>query len=309
MKGLQYEFLSSKSHPPPIRFMLRLQRYTDPHLRIWTVKYRFKKWIGGVHLSEAIRHARSSSSVDRFCSAVAQMKAKIPYFWNWGIDLVAYKPILPKNEANHRRIGYFETIYFLNSYGLVWPGIVSTGRVLTFQAVYGCYNSSPMAISDPEPTKPTNQTPDRVQFEHPDYVKSGTCLNELHGIGIRYGLRIWVVASLTILDSWHAHHTVDTEPYQSTVVNCLKVTDSSVVRLIFREDPLIGEQIDASIPKIWDLSFHLGYRWAKSVDGARRSSGTLCLGGVYLPSSKSSKRQYPASFADSHHNNCRPGLS
>ena len=48
------------------------------------------------------------------------MKAKIPKLVQWTIDLVAYKRILPKNEANHARIGCFETIYFLISGGLVW---------------------------------------------------------------------------------------------------------------------------------------------------------------------------------------------
>ena len=58
-------------------------------------------------------HRGSLSSVEGFCSVVAQMKAKIPKLVHWTIDLVAYKRILPENEANHARIGCFETIYFL----------------------------------------------------------------------------------------------------------------------------------------------------------------------------------------------------
>ena len=68
---------------------------------------------GGVHLSEAIRPPRSSSSVDRFCSVVAQMKAKVPYFAALYFFHRSEFGIMPKNEANHRRTGDFETIYFL----------------------------------------------------------------------------------------------------------------------------------------------------------------------------------------------------
>ena len=67
------------------------------------------------------------------------MKAKIPKLVQWTIDLVAYKRILPKNEANHARIGYFETIYFLVWRALIWFGIDSMERALAVQDVYGCY--------------------------------------------------------------------------------------------------------------------------------------------------------------------------
>ena len=86
---------------------------------------------GGVHLTEATLQARSSSSVDGFCSEVAQMKAKIPYFWFLYFFCRSEFGITPKNEANHRRTGDFETIYFQFWGGLVGLVIDSMGRVLT----------------------------------------------------------------------------------------------------------------------------------------------------------------------------------
>ena len=75
------------------------------------------------------------------------MKAKVPYFRAPYFFSRSEFGIMPKNEANHRRTGDFETIYFLVWRGLVWLGIDSMGRALTIQDVYGCYNSSPIAIS------------------------------------------------------------------------------------------------------------------------------------------------------------------
>ena len=69
--------------------------------------------MGGVHLSDAIRSARSPSSVDGFPSAVAQMKANLSYFWAGYFFSRSEFGIMPKNEANHGRTGDYETIYFL----------------------------------------------------------------------------------------------------------------------------------------------------------------------------------------------------
>ena len=133
----------------------------------------------------------------------------------------------------------------------------------TLQAVYECYNSSPMAVTDPEPLTLTNHAPDSRQSELQDCYESGAWLVELWSIGTAYGHRRSLITIVNILDSQGMPHTVDTEPYQSSPnqkINCVKVTYSRVVRLIFRHDPLIGGQIDAPNPKIWDLSFHLSYR-------------------------------------------------
>ena len=66
----------------------------------------------GVHLSDAIPEARSPSSRDRFRSEVAQMKANLSNFWTFIKFSTSSDGIHPKNEANHREIGHFETIYF-----------------------------------------------------------------------------------------------------------------------------------------------------------------------------------------------------
>ena len=81
-------------------------------------------------------------------------------------------------------------------------------------------------------------------------------------------------------------HTVDNESYQSSSelkINCLKITGSSVVRLIFRGDSEFGSRKKIVSPKIWDLSFHLSYLRAESVDGAPRTRVTNSLDEVYPP--------------------------
>ena len=87
--------------------------------------------IGGVHLTEAIPHPRSRSSVDGFCSEVAQMKANLPYFWTGYFFSRSEFGITTKNEANHRRTGDFETIYFQFWGALVGLVIDSMRHVLT----------------------------------------------------------------------------------------------------------------------------------------------------------------------------------
>ena len=62
--------------------------------------------------TDAKLEARSPSSVDGFCSAVAQMKANLSNFWAGYFFLRSQFGIMPKNEANHGRTGDFETIYF-----------------------------------------------------------------------------------------------------------------------------------------------------------------------------------------------------
>ena len=94
------------------------------------------------------------------------------------------------------------------------------------------------------------------------------------------------MTSISGLDSQDTPHTVDTESYQTSSeqkINCLKVTGSSVIRLIFRHDSEFGSRKKIQGPKIWDLSFHLSYLRAKSVDGARNAVQNTSLAEVYPP--------------------------
>ena len=59
------------------------------------------------------------------------MKAKVPYFWALYFFSRSEFAIMLKNEANHRRTGDFETIYFQSWGGLVGLVIDSMGRALT----------------------------------------------------------------------------------------------------------------------------------------------------------------------------------
>ena len=104
--------------------------------------------------------------------------------------------------------------------------------------------------------------------------------------GIGYGHRGWVITSISGLDSQDAPHTVDNESYQTSPelkINCLKVTDSCMVRLIFRYDPVVRFSKFLCQPKIQELYFHLSYLRAESVSGARRTSWIFCIAEVYLP--------------------------
>ena len=63
------------------------------------------------------------------------MKAKILYFRALYFFYRSEFEIMPKYEANHRRTGDFETIYFLIWNGLVWLGIDSVGIAQIIQDV------------------------------------------------------------------------------------------------------------------------------------------------------------------------------
>ena len=59
------------------------------------------------------------------------MKANLSNFWFWIFFCRSEFGITPKNEANHRGIGDFETIYFRIWGDPVGLGIDSMWRVLT----------------------------------------------------------------------------------------------------------------------------------------------------------------------------------
>ena len=87
-------------------------------------------------------------------------------------------------------------------------------------------------------------------------------------------------------ESRGTYHSVAIQPYQSSSnqkINCLKATDSCVVRLIFRYDPVVRFSKFLCQPKIHELYFHLSYLRAESVSGARRTSWIFCIAEVYPP--------------------------